>query len=49
VVADESHVIIGVPDPTSEEAYHSIATTVSSQPFAVTVGASLEEVWSSSL
>jgi len=47
MVADESTVIIGVPDPTSKEAYHSIAIAVSSQPFAMAVRASLEEVWSS--
>ncbi|MGD0319744.1 MAG: helix-turn-helix domain-containing protein [Nitrososphaerales archaeon] len=47
MVADESTVIIGVPDPTSKEAYHSIAIAVSSQPFATAVRASLEEVWSS--
>ena len=46
MVADESTVVIGVPDPTSKEAYHSIAIAVSSQPFAVAVRASLEEVWS---
>jgi sugar-specific transcriptional regulator TrmB len=47
MVADESTVIIGVPDPTSKEAYHSIAIAVSGQPFAMAVRASLEEVWSS--
>ena len=47
MVADESVVIIGVPDPTSDEAYHSIAIAISSQPFAMAVRASLEEVWSS--
>ncbi|MGD0396113.1 MAG: helix-turn-helix domain-containing protein [Nitrososphaerales archaeon] len=47
MVADESTVIIGVPDPTSKEAYHSIAIAVSSQPFTMAVRASLEEVWSS--
>ncbi len=46
MVADESTVIIGVPDPASREAYHSIAIAVSSQPFAMAVRASLEEVWS---
>ncbi len=46
MVAGQSTVIIGVPDPTSEEAYHSIAIAVSSQPFAMAVRASLEEVWS---
>jgi sugar-specific transcriptional regulator TrmB len=47
MVADESTVVIGVPDPTSKEAYHSIAIAVSSQPFAMAVRASLEEVWAS--
>jgi sugar-specific transcriptional regulator TrmB len=46
MVADESMVIIGVPDPTSKEAYHSIAIAVASQPFAMAVRAPLEEVWS---
>lgn len=45
LVADNSTVIVGVPDPTSEEAYHSIAVVISSLPFAKALRNSLEEVW----
>lgn len=45
MVSDDSTVVIGVPDPTSEEAYHSIAVVISSVPFAKALRSSLEEVW----
>jgi len=45
MVADDSMVIIGVPDPTTREAYHSIAVAISSQSFAQALRGSLEDVW----
>lgn len=41
------NVMIGVPDPTSEERYHSIAVLIISGPFARSVRESLASVWKS--
>lgn len=46
MVAGDSTVMIGVPDPASEEAYHSIAVVISSRQFATAVRRSLEGTWS---
>lgn len=38
-------VMIGVPDPTTEEQYHSIAVLIISGPFARSVAESLTDIW----
>jgi sugar-specific transcriptional regulator TrmB len=45
MVADERVVMIGVPDPTIQEEYHSIAVVIASRPFARSVRESLEDIW----
>ncbi|MEE8168888.1 MAG: helix-turn-helix domain-containing protein [Candidatus Hydrothermarchaeales archaeon] len=45
MVADGRDVIIGVPDPTSNELYHSIAIWIRNPSFAKGIQESLENVW----
>ncbi len=48
MVADGNDVIIGVPDPLSEEINHAIAIWVHNSSFAGSTRSSLEEVWKAS-
>lgn len=45
VLVDDRDVVIGVPDPLSEELYHSVAVWVRSRNFALSVRESLLEIW----
>ena len=45
MVADDQDVLIGVPDPLSEDVYHSIAIWVRNPSFATSIRESLEELW----
>lgn len=45
VVVDKREVMIGVPDPLSEELFHSVAVWVRSESFAKSVGEALAEIW----
>jgi len=45
MVADDRDVVIGVPDPLSDEVYRSIAIWVRNSSFARSVRESLEELW----
>jgi sugar-specific transcriptional regulator TrmB len=48
MVADGRDVIIGVPDPTSREVYHSIAIWIRNPAFARPLQESLKEIWGNS-
>jgi hypothetical protein len=45
MVADDGVVMIGAPNPSSEEPCHSIAAIIVSRPFALSVRESLETIW----
>ncbi len=47
MVSNGRDVVIGVPDPLSEEVYHSIAIWVRNPSFAKSVSETLEELWTS--
>ena len=49
MLADKDHVIIGVPDPLSEEINHAIAIWVNNYSFAISTRSAVEEIWKSSV
>lgn len=46
MVSDDRDVLIGVPDPLSEDVYHSIAIWLRNPSFAKSIRESLEQLWS---
>ncbi|MBI4257794.1 MAG: TrmB family transcriptional regulator [Thaumarchaeota archaeon] len=46
MVSDDREVLIGVPDPLSEDVYHSIAIWLRNPSFAKSIRESLEQLWS---